>query len=302
MLYLHQSFFMPLQSFITYLKSEKRSSKHTVKAYKTDLEQYSEFIQLQYNCTIDNATTSFIRAWISHLKANHLDNKSINRKISALKSCYSFLHANAFIDDNPSDKIKTLKTKDYLTVFIPQTDMEKEIQQAAPTDFAGSRDRLVFELLYQTGMRASELINLTINDIDFQRQQIKVTGKGNKQRLLPINKLLTQQIKNYLSLKQHIFPEEKHLIVSNKGNQAYEVLLHRIVHNQLSAITTVSKKSPHVLRHTFATHMLNNGASLIAIKELLGHSNLAATQIYTHNTIEQLKKIHQQAHPKGGAK
>lgn len=301
LLYLHQSFFMPLQHFINYIQTEKRQSTHTVKAYKSDLEQFSAFTEEVFSCNIQEATTPMLKAWISSLKSKRFDNSSINRKISALKVYYHFLHTNAFIKNNPAERINTLKAKKRVAVFVPKSDIEKNVVKIEENDFAQHRNYLIFELFYQTGIRAGEMIELHDSDIDFFGKTIKVIGKGNKQRIIPFGSELSKQIQNYVHLKNAMFPESIYFIVSNKGGKSYESMLYRIIRTMLSEFTTISKKSPHVLRHTFATHMLNNGASLIAIKELLGHSSLSATQIYTHNSIEQLKSIHKSAHPKGGA-
>lgn len=292
---------MPLQHFINYIQTEKRQSTHTVKAYKSDLEQFSAFTEEVFSSNIQEASTPMLKAWISSLKIKQLDNSSINRKISALKVFYHFLHSNDYIKINPAERINTLKAKKRVAVFVPKSDIETDTIEIKENDFVQQRNFLIFELFYQTGIRAGEMIELLDTDIDFFGKTIKVIGKGNKQRIIPFGSELSKQIQNYMHLKKSIFPENSNLIVSNKGLKSYESMLYRIIRSMLSDFTTIAKKSPHVLRHTFATHMLNNGASLIAIKELLGHSSLSATQIYTHNSIEQLKSIHKSAHPKGGA-
>lgn len=293
---------MLVQIFIKYLQTEKRFSPHTVKAYNTDLKQFENYIESTYNVNIHQVDNTIIRSWINHLRLQKLDNRSINRKISSLKSCFHFLHANSHIMENPTERIKLLKTKKQISVFVPQSDMERTQPIRDKENFKELRDSVIFEILYQTGMRASELISLNIQDIDFYNATIKVKGKGNKERILPFTNILAEQLKDYMKLRNELFPDTNHLIVSARGKKAYESMLYRIIRKRLTEITTVSKKSPHILRHSFATHMLNNGASLIAIKELLGHASLAATEVYTHNSIEQLKLIHKKAHPKGGAK
>ena len=293
---------MSIGAFITYLKVEKRSSKYTVKAYKTDLKQFETYIQNEFGCNPEDVSTNMIKSWIGRLKENNLDNQSINRKLSSLKAFYRFLQTNELITKNPISQIKTLKQKRRIAFFVPKSDMEKDFFLQTDGSYPSTRDLLIIEILYQTGIRVSELIGLKETDIDFLHLSLKVTGKGNKQRILPISLELSKQIQDYLSLKQKSFPGRNFLILSNTGKQAYGSMLYKIVREKLSEITTISKKSPHILRHTFATHMLNNGASLLSIRDFLGHESLAATQVYTHNSIEQLKSIHQQAHPKGGAK
>lgn len=291
---------MAITSFIIYLKSEKRYSKHTVKAYQIDLEQFAQFTAEQYNLdSISEATTPMIRDWTASLKAGRFDHTSINRKLSSLRSYFMFLQKNKQIETNPVDKIRSLKVKKRVSVFVPFADMENYSEIENETSFASMRNKLIIEILYQSGIRLSELIKLKDADIDLQTLTFKVTGKRNKQRILPFHPQMKSLILEYKSEKNKLFPITEFLIVSNKGKKSYSKMIYTIVNSELKKITTLSKTSPHVLRHTFATHLLNNGAALLAVKELLGHTSLASTQVYTHNSIAQLKKIHQQAHPKG---
>jgi integrase/recombinase XerC len=288
--------------FITYLSVEKRASVHTVTAYRIDLEQFQKYISEEFEHTgIESATSNMIRSWVVKLKDAGIASKSINRKITALRSFYNFYQKSnpGFI--NPASKINALKVKKQLPVFIPQESMNTipDVPDGAYSFFE-LRDFLIIEVLYQTGMRRSELVNLRDKDIDFDRSVFKITGKGNKQRLVPFHTKLTALLETYIHERQKKFGNKHEtLILTNKGKPATADFIYRTVNKRLKQITSLTKTSPHILRHTFATHLLNNGASLIAIRELLGHSNLAATEVYTHNTIDQLKKIHEQAHPKG---
>jgi integrase/recombinase XerC len=291
---------MDIDFFTTFLKTEKRYSAHTLKAYTTDLYQFERFIQKRFEVQkAGNASFIMIREWISELKERKLDNSSINRKIASVHAFFRFLHKKGFISSNPSDKIHNLKTKKRITVFVPQVDMENYGKKSDIDNFENLQNKVIIELLYQSGIRESELIGMKSTDIDLHSLTFKVTGKRNKQRILPFHTHMKLLLSKYITEKNKFYPDCEYLICSKKGKKATAQFIIKRVTKELEEITTIAKKTPHVLRHTFATHMLNNGASLIAIKELLGHSSLAATQIYTHNTIEQLKSIHKQAHPKG---
>lgn len=289
-------------TFLNYLQFEKRYSKHTIVSYQTDLSQYTKYLSEIYEIT-DLATVShqMVRSWIVTLMDNGLEAKSINRKIACLKSFYKFLHKNGEIPKNPMLKVISPKIKKRLPIFVEEQQMSMLLDDFEfSDDFFGKRDRLILELLYGTGMRLSELIGLNHQSVDNHNNTIKVLGKGNKERIIPVSKKLIDYINNFIFEKKNQFEcniTEK-LIVTNKGEECYPAFVHRTVKRYLSYITTLEKKSPHVLRHTYATHLLNNGADLNSIKELLGHSSLAATQVYTHNSIEKLKKIFEQAHPK----
>jgi integrase/recombinase XerC len=297
--------------FLKYIEFEKRYSPHTLISYKTDLQQFAEFLTSNYQLSEpDKANYPLIRDWIASLANQEISAKSINRKIASLRSYYKFLLKKTLISKDPTVKIKAPKIRKRLPVYIEEKDINLLLDHLQFTDdFNGLRDKLIFELLYGTGIRLSELIGLQISDINLFENTIKVLGKGNKQRIIPLNKSLINLITLYKDKKQEVSQNDTRiLIVTDKGEKAYPMFIQRVVKKYLEAgitidgtnrsITTIEKKSPHILRHSFATHLLNKGADLNAIKDLLGHSSLAATQVYTHNSIEKLKAIFDQAHPK----
>lgn len=292
---------MFIERFIRYLQFEKRFSPHTVTAYKKDLDQFSEFI-LSVEPELLKITHQQIRTWIVTLMDQGIEARTINRKISALRSFYKFLQREDLIGNSPMIHVRAPKIPKRLPVVITEQKMDilLDSQDVFSTDFQGIRDRLVVELLYGTGMRLAELVNLSDNDINVYEQQIKVLGKRNKERIIPISNSLAKLIGDYKlqKLSRNFDNKSSTLIVTNEGNNAYPKFIYRIVKLALSLISTHDKKSPHILRHSFATSLLNRGADLNAIKELLGHSSLAATQVYTHNSVEKLKSIYKQAHPK----
>jgi len=297
--------------FIDYIQYEKRYSPHTVVAYQNDLDQFYSFLKIQYE--IDNireVTHPMIRSWLASLIEEKTSPRSINRKLSTLKSFYKFLLKEGVLAVNPMRRILSLKTSKTLPVFVEKNKMEMLFEK---TDFGSGfpalRDRMILEILYATGMRLSELINLKETDIDFHQSELKVLGKRNKERLIPFSNKFAELLKTYLrekmtwlendgSVKTSFTKEDCWLILINNGKKTYPGFIYKTVTKYLSQVTTLQKTSPHVLRHTFATHLLNNGAELNAVKELLGHASLSATQVYTHNTIEKLKEIYKQAHPK----
>ncbi len=284
--------------FFRYLETEKRYSKHTLLSYKTDLEQFFAFANNSQSIVEDFNT---IRGWIIFLMENKNSTRTINRKISTLKTYYKYLMREGKIEKNPLDKIVSPKMDSKLPQFVPEEDLEHVFSDDIfGKDFAGLRDMLVVEMLYTTGIRLSELRNLKHADVDLSQKTIKVLGKRQKERIIPITNNLIQTITSYISEKEELpfEVEQKYLLITDKGKHIYEKKIYRIVNHYLSLVTTISKKSPHILRHSFATHLLNNGADLNAIKELLGHANLSATQVYTHNTFEKLNKIYNQAHPR----
>lgn len=294
---------MAIDKFKRYLEFEKRYSTHTLKAYKKDIEQFFSFLKNIYAIeSIKLANQVIIRSWLISLKEESISTRTINRKISSLKTFFRFLIKEGEINENPMLKILSPKTSKKLPIFIEEEKMEILFEEIDfGKGFEAARDRLILEILYSTGIRLSELINLKIGDIDFKRYQLKVIGKRNKERIIPFTKDINNLILNYITLKNNHFKNlitENYLFVNKNGGKTYPKLIYRVVNNYLSKITTLKKLSPHVLRHTFATHMLNSGAELNAIKELLGHSNLSATQIYTHNSIEKLKKVYKHAHPR----
>jgi integrase/recombinase XerC len=287
-------------SFCDYLLHQKRSSSHTVVAYKKDLEQFSQFISIQFSITnIKEVNSPIIRSWIVSLLEDGISTTTINRKISTLKTFFKYLQKNEVITDNPLLKITTPKTKKSLPVFINEKEIFNLFENISfQNNFEEIQNKLILELLYSTGIRLSELIEIKINSIDLHNLTLKVLGKRNKERIIPISNNLKNEIEKFLTLRQEKDTPLNYLFLTKNNKKLYPKFVYRLVNNYLSIVTKISKKSPHVLRHTFATHMLNNGADLNTIKEILGHSNLAATQVYTHNTIEKLKNIHKQAHPK----
>nr|MBC7613493.1 tyrosine-type recombinase/integrase [Pseudopedobacter sp.] len=292
---------MFLEQYLKYLQYEKRYSQHTLIAYKKDLSQYYQFLKSSENEVL-TANHHTIRSWMVNLMDENIDGRSINRKISALRSFYKFLIKENFLIENPVIKVQTPKVAKKLPTFIPHEKLNSLLdnEDSFSDDFSGLRDKMVIELLFGTGIRLSELLNLTVNSVKAQERTIKVLGKRNKERIVPVNQSLFSLIENYNleKNKQEFSNNSNLLIVTNTGAAAYPKLIYRLVQKYLSTISTLDKKSPHVLRHSFATSLLNKGADINAIKELLGHANLAATQVYTHNSIERLKSIYKQAHPK----
>ncbi|MEM7106032.1 MAG: tyrosine-type recombinase/integrase [Bacteroidota bacterium] len=293
---------MALNSFLQFLKFEKRYSSHTLLAYQKDIEQFLAFTTNIYETEEPrDITHTHIRAWMVDLMQKGITPRTINRKLSALKSWFKFLLKQKQIVKNPAVKIIAPKAGKRLPVFLH----EKSTQQLFDEiDFGegyqGARNKMIIELLYCTGIRRSELINLKEKDIDLLKHQLKVMGKGGKERLIPFHESLSVSIQNYLEEKLKSYPLSGGgpVFLTDKGKPVYPKMVYNIVKRYLSLVTTSDQRSPHILRHSFATHLSNRGADLNAIKELLGHSSLSATQIYTHNSIEQLKKVYEQAHPK----
>ena len=302
---------MEKAKFIDYIQYEKRYSPHTVLAYRKDLDQFFSFLKTQYNTTdIKEVTHPMIRSWLVSMIEEKISPRSVNRKLTTLKSFYKFMIKEGIISVNPMRKIMSMKTARKLPSYVEKDRMMNLFDTVDfGTGFPGVRNRMILELFYATGIRLSELINLKESDIDFHQSALKVLGKRNKERLIPFSNKFADLLKNYLREKtayldnaeSHITSENQHdqwFIILNNGKKSYPRYVYSIVRKYLTQVTTSQKVSPHVLRHTFATHLLNNGAELNAVKELLGHANLSATQIYTHNTIEKLKTIYKQAHPK----
>lgn len=291
-----------IQFFLDYLKFQKRYSPHTILSYQNDLTSFFDFIELQYGSVLLNEIdASFVRSWLAGLKETGMESKSINRKISTLKSFFKYQLKQGLLQDSPMATILSAKVKKRLPQFVAETDINTLFNYIEfPDDWNGKTDRLLFQLLYNTGIRQAELMNLKEAHIDRGNNTIKVLGKGNKERILPVSIELSQLIQKYIADKRIDFKlaNTEILLVNEKGKKLYPKYIYNVVKKYLSAVTTIDKKSPHVLRHTFATHLMNNGADINAVKELLGHSSLAATQIYTHNTIEKLKEVHNKAHPK----
>lgn len=292
-----------IESFINYLEFEKRSSTHTVLAYRHDLEQLREFVALSFEIQdISECSHPELRAWVIDLVEQGLSTTSVNRKIATLRSYFKFLLRSRVINQDPTYKLKSLKNPKKLPEFVQEVTIESVLEEEVyePT-FEGQRDRMVMEFLYLTGVRLSELTSLKWSDINLLEEQVKVLGKRKKERIIPITKMLKQNILSYQKVFEERFSKtgmNDYFIVSNKGEQSYSMMIYRIVRQYLDLFAQNTRRSPHLLRHTFATHLLNKGADLNAVKDLLGHANLAATQVYTHNTMEKLKAVFEQAHPK----
>jgi integrase/recombinase XerC len=285
-----------LQNFLDYLEFEKRSSKHTVISYKNDISHFLENIKLK---KLEEIQDRDVRAWIVRLSEEKQNPRSINRKITSLRSFFVYLQKTIKIEVNPVTKIHALKTKKRLPMFVEKNNMGTLLEEIEFEEgFIGIRNKLILELLYSTGIRRAELLTLQIGSFDFSNKTVKVIGKRNKERIIPVIPECLQSVKEYIEIRKTISKEHTYLIVTESGEKAYENLVYRVVKKYLGQVTTIEKKSPHILRHTFATHLLNNGADLQDIKELLGHANLSATQIYTHNSFEKLKDIYKQSHPR----
>jgi integrase/recombinase XerC len=291
-----------IDSFLNYLKFQKRYSQHTLISYRNDLDSMAVFLEAQYSCLeFTLIKPVYIRSWLAELRQEGQVAKTINRKISALKSFFKFLLRNNLIKVSPMTTIVSPKQGKRLPEFVDQRDTDTLLNHVEfPDDWAGKTERLVVSLLYHTGMRQAELIGLKHGQVDRGKLCIKVLGKGNKERIIPVSKELMQQMIEYQESKNQLtsISDADFLLVRENGKKLYPKWVYLVVNRYLGLVTTIEKKSPHVLRHSFATHLSNNGAELNAVKELLGHSSLAATQVYTHNTIEKLKDIYKKAHPK----
>ena len=289
------------ESFLQYLKTEKRYSPHTVKSYSNDLDQFVTFLtEIGQPDDPAEASSHDIRAWIVSLMKSGYSAVSVHRKISCLRVFFKYMRKQGFIQGDPMQKAAIPKREKKIPVFIEEKSMEKLLDVCSfGDDFAGVRNKTIIEMLYLTGMRRAELIGLKDSDIDLVSSEVRVTGKRNKQRIIPLVKSFVATLEDYINKRDETVEREgEWFFVTDKGKKLYDKFVYNNVKRYLSAVTTADKKSPHVLRHTFATHMLNNGADLNSIKELLGHANLSATQIYTHNTFEKLKTIYKQAHPR----
>lgn len=293
---------MSVTSFITYLSLEKNYAGNTITAYENDLFDFSTFCKCNFSYDkIEQVDYNCIRNWIIELVNARVSNRSINRKIASLKAYYKFLLKIGLIEVSPLVKHKALKTAKKVEIPFSETEME-DILHRIPfsDDFEGSRDRLVIELLYSTGIRRVELVNLKLQDLDLVEGTIKVIGKRNKERILPLLNSVVQLFHNYLEKRALVSNSSSidNVFLSKAGSKIYETLVYRVVNHYFSLVSSKVKKSPHILRHTFATHLLNKGADLNSVKELLGHSSLASTQVYTHSSIAELKKVHLLSHPR----
>ena len=291
---------MLIDQFIAYIQAEKRFSSLTVEAYRRDMNQFVDFMRNAFEMDdLTQVKTTMVKSYVVHLKDEGLVNRSINRKMSTLRTFYKYCLRENLMEKSPMTGIKALKLPKTLVKFVTETDINK-VSFGDEVDFATVRDRLLFEMLYQTGMRQAELRGLTDGDVDKMDMQLKIHGKRNKDRLVPLSKEMIALIDQYQAMRDATFTNKaERLLLNDKGEEMTPSFVYNKVHHMLEGVTTLKQKSPHVLRHTFATHLLDEGASLVAIQKLLGHEDLATTQIYAHNTIEQLKKIHKQAHPKG---
>jgi integrase/recombinase XerC len=290
------------QQFLDHLKYQRRYSKHTIISYKNDLSAFSIFMLKEFPDTeIDKIKTTFIRTWLADMKEDDMASRSLNRKISALRSFFKYLLKNDVVKVNPVTTIISPKMPKRLPQFIEEKDTHNLFSEVVFSEgFKGETEKLILEVLYNTGVRKAELIGLKEHQIDISNSQIKVLGKGNKERIIPVSKILMSNIKLYIVEKRRLIgrDEEHFLFVTDKGKPLDPKVVYNIAKKYLAKVTTIDKKSPHILRHSFATHLMNNGADLNAVKELLGHSSLAATQVYTHNTIEKLKDVYKKSHPK----
>ena len=292
---------MPIQKFIEYLSFEKKYSPHTIRAYSDDLRSFEEFCLSEYeDRSIVDANYAQIRSWIVAMVNSNISNRSINRKVSSLKTFYKFLVKTKQIKESPLLAHKALKTAKRIQVPFSKDEVENVLQIAndAGDDFETVRNRLIVELFYSTGIRRAELIELTVQSLDISNATIKVLGKRNKERIIPLLSSVKETLKVYIDVRNDVASANDFLFITKKGDKLYPNLVYRIINDYFSNVSTKVKKSPHMLRHSFATHLLNEGADLNSVKELLGHSSLASTQVYTHSSLNELKKVYNQAHPR----
>lgn len=290
-----------LDSFIDFLAAEKRFSEHTSVAYRKDLEQFLDFTGIDKEDDLEEVSSKVIRGWMVHLMEKGLTSQTVNRKLSSLRTYFKWLRKNGVLENNPMQLILGPKNSKRLPSFAQKKELETErLDDLFESDFNGVRDRLMFEVFYQTGIRLSELIGLKLGDVS--ADQLKVLGKRNKERIIPIAKELNEFVREYLIKRQELCLKCDSFFVLKTDKKLYPKFVYRRINSYLSRATDMKKNSPHVLRHTFATHMLNNGAGLEVLKELLGHANLSATQVYTHNSFAELTTIYSQSHPRGQKK
>jgi len=290
-----------LEKFLNYLRFQRNFSKHTILSYENDLEQFAAFLKRMYEIEKpEEATATMIRSWMAEMMQEKLSARTVTRKVSALRTFYHFLLREGIITFDPMVKITSPKMPSRLPVFVTQKDMGSLFHDIEfPNTFEGVRDRLIMEMFYATGIRRAELITMKDTNVNMYNLTIKVFGKRAKERIIPIPGILKEYVSVYRSERNKLGLKGEYFFVNEKGEELYEKQVYLIVHKYLGMVTTLNKKSPHVLRHTFATHLLDNGADINSVKELLGHASLAATQVYTHNSLEKLKKVYKQAHPRG---
>ncbi len=293
---------MSVSAFISYLRLEKNYSEHTITAYEKDIGAFSSYCRTQYEeSSIVHIGYPLIRNWIVELSQSGVSNRTINRKISSLQAYYKFLLKVGDIKVSPLIKHKALKTEKKVEIPFSEKEMDALLgENPFNEDFEGFRDRLIIDLLYATGMRRAELVNLKLTDVDVANGTLKVLGKRNKERIIPVLPSTLRSMERYLAERSRLenLQDAPYLFLTKEGLKIYETLVYRTINKYFSLVSPKVKKSPHILRHTFATHLLNRGADLNSVKELLGHSSLASTQVYTHNSIAELKKVHQNAHPR----
>ena len=289
-----------IDEFIRYLKFERRYSIHTQKAYEIDLSQFNDYLFSEYECTLIDAKDVMVRSWMMFLIEGSCTKRSLNRKISSLRQFYKYALRNDMLEVDPTFRIVSLKSDKKIPSFISDSEMSFLLERISfPESYEGKRDKAIIQMFYNTGMRLSELIALKIDDVNFAQKYVKVFGKRAKERIIPLLDSHLVDLKSYLDIRISKFNCSGTLFITSSGEILYPKLVYRMVNAYLSKVTGVKQKSPHVLRHAFATHMLNDGADLNAVKDILGHASLTSTQIYTHNTAEQLKKVYKQAHPRG---
>ncbi len=293
---------MPFSDFTSYLQLEKNYSPHTIKAYQKDLSTFLDFAVEEYEVSdVKSIPYSIIRSWIVALVDSGISNRSVNRKISSLKSYYKYLLKSKQISENPLAKHKALKTSKKIQVPFSEKEIEEVIEMLDQEEgFEGLRNKLIVELFYTTGMRRAELVELKMKDLSLESQTIKVLGKRNKERIIPLLPSIKESLSRYLEERNKLekIEDSPYLLLSKRGVKIYETLVYRVINSYFSKASEKIKKSPHILRHSFATHLLNEGADLNAVKELLGHASLASTQVYTHNSVAQLKQVYKNSHPR----
>lgn len=294
-----------IQAFLEYLQYEKKYSKHTIKSYKTDLIDFRDFIENTYQSNVNNLHYNQIRTFIVYLSQQDLSNRTINRKLSALKTFYKFLVKTEIIETNPLAKHKTLKTPKKISIPFSEKEILRVLEQfdtQQPLHFSLLRDKTIISLLYSTGIRREELIQLKIEDVNLSQNTIKVLGKRNKERIIPLLQTTKKELEEYLLKRREVQSKNNYLFITDKGKKIYGTFVYRLINYYFSVVTTKVKKSPHIMRHAFATHLIDQGAEINAVKELLGHTSLASTQVYVNTNLKKIKEMYNQAHPRSTKK